>query len=173
MVNLKKNVENILLDYDSIMIFINVGLHYISNPIKNFSRKDYTTQITEALSYLNMMKLKFNNNKKKKIRIIWRETSAQHFPTYNGYWPGVKYADKMHVKCVPIKNTSLAADWRNKDVKDIIMKNKFDIDIAPFYSTTLPLWSQHVNGHLRDCTHLCWSPLLYQQLFHYMAKAMR
>ena len=29
-----------------------------------------------------------------------------------------------------------------------------------------PLWNLHVNGHLRDCTHICWSPMLYQAFFH-------
>ena len=173
MYSLRKSVDAFLDSelYESLMIFINVGLHYVSNPIPHFSRSDYRTQITEALKYLNDKSL--NNKNKKKIRIIWRETSAQHFPTYNGYWPGVKFAEKMDVKCVPIKNRTEAADWRNLDAKEIITKNKFNIKIAPFYEDTVPLYNMHVNGHLRDCTHLCWSPMLYQKLFHFMVNTIQ
>ena len=167
--HLRKSVESFLDTHDSLMVFMNVGLHYVSNPVPLFSKKDYEQQITDALQYLHTKKIE---NKKKKIRIIWRETSAQHFPTYNGYWPGVKYAVNMDVKCVPIQDTSLAADWRNVIAKKVIDDNKFDIKIAPFYNITVPLWSSHVNGHLRDCTHICWSPMLYQPLFHFMAQSM-
>jgi hypothetical protein len=82
---LRKAVDGFLNTHDSVMIFMNQGLHYLSNPaIKDFNRLEYTRQITEALTYLNS---KINDNLEKKIRVIWRETSAQHFPTYNGYWP--------------------------------------------------------------------------------------
>ena len=37
---------------------------------------------------------------------------------------------------------------------------------------TLPLWTEHVNGNLKDCTHLCWTPMLYQPLYHTLAEAM-
>ena len=167
---LQKAVNNFINEYDSLMIFINMGLHYVSNPIAKFSRPDYQQQISEALIYLNSIYLE--NKNKKKIRIIWRETSAQHFPTVNGYWPGVKYAHNMDVKCVPIEDPSPSADWRNTDVYQIIKQNNLHIKIAPFYNQTLPLWNMHVNGHLRDCTHLCWTPMLYQSLYHYMANAM-
>ena len=72
--SLRKSVDGFLDSelYESLMIFINVGLHYVSNPIPHFSRSDYRTQITEALKYLNDKSL--NNKNKKKIRIIWRET---------------------------------------------------------------------------------------------------
>jgi hypothetical protein len=170
MYHLKKSIDSFLEKYDSLMIFMNVGLHYVSNPIAHFSRKDYSIQITEAFQYLdNIVKI---NKGKKNIRVIWRETSAQHFPTYNGYWPGLKYAKDMDVKCIPITNTSDDADWRNKDANKIIRDNKYHINIAPFFNHTLPLYNMHVNGHLRDCTHLCWTPMLYQSLFHYMADAM-
>ena len=168
--HLRKATETFIEKYDSVMIVMNVGLHYLSNPVPRFSRPDYTVQITEALQYLHDKVTEFKG--KKNIRVIWRETSAQHFPTSNGYWPGVKYAEEMDVKCVPIKDTREEADWRNKDANNIIIKNKFNISIAPFYKQTEPLWGMHVNGHLRDCTHLCWTPMLYQKLFHLLADFM-
>ena len=170
MYHLRKAVETLLETHDSLMIFINVGLHYVSNPIQHFSRKDYRIHITEALKYLNDVII--DDKKNKKIRVIWRETSAQHFPTYNGYWPGSKYATDMDVKCVPILNLTQEADWKNMEVRDIIVRNKFNIYIAPFYEDTAPLYDMHVNGHLRDCTHLCWSPMLYQKLFNFMVNSI-
>lgn len=99
--------------------------------------------------------------------MLWRETSAQHFPTGNGYWPGVKYATNMKLQCVPIQDTTPQADWRNRIIEQIILKhNFFTVQIIRFYNLTLPLWSAHPNGKLRDCTHFCWFPMLYQSIFH-------
>jgi hypothetical protein len=170
--HLKKNVGDLLHSHKSLTILINMGLHYVSNPIAHFTRNDYIIQMTVCLDYLNNI-VKEYKKKDKIVRIMWRETSAQHFPTSNGYWPGVKYANEMKLACEPIKDTSsnsINGDWRNSDINNIINKYKLEhIQIVPFYNVTLPLWSSHVNGHLRDCTHFCWSPFLYQSLFHELA----
>lgn len=171
MTNLRKAVDGLLADHSTLMIFMNQGLHYVSNPVAHFSKKDYEIQVTEALLYLESKRLEHLG--KRRIRILWRETSAQHFPTPNGYWPGMKYASKMNMTCVPIADQRPESDWRNSVVREIIKKNKLDISIAPFYNQTVPLWTSHVNGHLQDCTHLCWSPMLYQPLFHFMANSMK
>ena len=168
---LHKAVDSFLENYDSLYVFINIGLHYVSNPIAKFDRPAYQSQMTDALQYLHDKKHGMKS-KNKIVRIVWRETSAQHFPTYNGYWPGVKYATGMDVKCVPVKDSSPEGDWRNSDIRTIISKNQFNVTVVPFYQQTLPLWGQHVNGHLRDCTHLCWTPMLYQTLFHRMTETM-
>lgn len=168
--NLRKGAEEFLSRYDGVTILINMGLHYVSNPVAHFTRLDYQSQMTIALHYLHELSIK---DPKKKVRVIWRETSAQHFPTSNGYWPGVRYASSMKLACVPINDTSPGADWRNEDVAAIIRANKFNIRIIPYYEVTLPLYSMHVNGHMRDCTHFCWSPMLYQSLFHDLANVVK
>jgi hypothetical protein len=72
---------------------------------------------------------------------------------------------------MPITDTSASGDWRNSDIRNIIKEHKLEyVKIVPFYNVSLPLWSMHVNGHLRDCTHFCWSPMLYQSLFHALAE---
>ena len=167
---LRKSVESFLENHDSLLVFVNIGLHYVSNPVAKFDRPAYQAQMTEALLYLNRKKNEVAG--KKHVRLVWRETSAQHFPTYNGYWPGVKYAAVMDVKCVPVKDSTPEGDWRNTDVRQIIDRHRLNVSVVPFYQQSLPLWGQHVNGHLRDCTHLCWTPMLYQPLFHHMAGAM-
>jgi hypothetical protein len=171
--HLRKNVEDFLHAHDSVTVLINMGLHYVSNPIAHFTRQDYISQMTSCLQYLNALAIDSKKAQNKTLRVLWRETSAQHFPTSNGYWPGVKYAASMQLKCEPIADTSSSGDWRNSDIRAIIAEHNLQhVQILPFYNVTLPLWSMHVNGHLRDCTHFCWSPMLYQSLFHALAGAV-
>ena len=168
MFHLRRNVEEYVSKHDMVLIFMNMGLHYVSSPIAHFDRAAYRTQMTAALTYLNNVA---NSHADKKIRVVWRETSAQHFPTPTGYWPGARYAPGMKVGCEPIREAGPAADWRNSDIRDIVQSHGLSkVSIAPFYNITVPLWSEHVNGHLRDCTHFCWTPMLYQSLFQYLAK---
>jgi hypothetical protein len=140
--------------HQGLTIMVNMGLHYIENPVPNFSRIDYQHQMTTVLSYLHNFAL---SHSKKNVRIFWRETSAQHFPTPNGYWPGAKYASSMKLTCVPLQDASAAADWRNSDVAKIINASRlFMVQTIPFYKVTAPLWDMHPSGHLQDCTHFCW-----------------
>ena len=71
-----------------------------------------------VLTYLHNIAL---SNSNKNIRIFWRETSAQHFPTNNGYWPGAKYANIMKLTCIPHKNSNSNLDWRNREIESIII----------------------------------------------------
>ena len=100
---LRKHVEGFVDSHHSLTILINMGLHYVSNPIAQFSREDYFIQMTGCLQYLNEIALLAKPEKK--IRVLWRETSAQHFPTPNGYWPGVKFAASMKLTCNPISDS--------------------------------------------------------------------
>jgi len=66
---------------------LNIKSNNILFCLKDFTREDYRKQITMALTYLQSVVI---SRPDKKIRVLWRETSAQHFPTPNGYWPGMK-----------------------------------------------------------------------------------
>ena len=143
-----------LSKHDTLVIMINMGLHFIDNPVKDFSRQDYQSQMTMILTYLHNFAIEHKN---KNIFIYWRETTAQHFPTSNGYWPGVRYSNHMKLKCVPIQDTNYTSDWRNRIIEQIIWTGDlYKIQIISFYNITLPLWSSHPNGHMKDCTHFCW-----------------
>lgn len=171
MTALQTQMKTILRSHSSIVVLANMGLHYVDNPVAGFSKHDYHKQVMIVLTYLQSIAVHHPN---KDIHILWRETTAQHFPTPNGYWPGVRYASGMKVGCVPIKDASAEADWRNRMVEQIVLRrNLFKVKIIPFYNITVPLWSEHPNGNLRDCTHFCWSPLLYQPIFHAMLNAIR
>jgi hypothetical protein len=75
----KTSVEAYIAKYDYVYVMMNVGLHYVSNPLAHFSRGDYTSQLVNAFTYLNDVAIKT-----KKLYVFWRETTAQHFPTSNG-----------------------------------------------------------------------------------------
>ena len=159
-------VETMSSKHSSLVVILNMGLHYVDNPVAGFTRRDYVEQITGALQYLHKM---VQEHPARKIRVFWRETSAQHFPTPNGYWPGQRYAGPLKLACEPIADQSPQADWRNRDVEGIIVNNHlFHVKLIRFYKQTLPLWSQHPNGRLKDCTHFCWSPMLYQSTFKFL-----
>ncbi|KAJ1419895.1 hypothetical protein B484DRAFT_453246 [Ochromonadaceae sp. CCMP2298] len=98
---------------------------------------------------------------------VWTDTSS------NGYWPGVKYSHTLRLACTPLADPSPQADWRNRDIERIVSeKGLFMIKIIPFYNLTAPLWDAHPSGHLKDCTHFCWTPMLYQSVFHRMDQGM-
>lgn len=162
--HLRNALKQALGKYRTIVILINMGLHYVDNPVAGFSKDDYRQQMTTVLTTLHQTVLDHPDHT---IKVLWRETSAQHFPTPNGYWPGVKYATHMKLQCTAIQDVSPQADWRNRAIEQIIVQhNLFSVQIVRFYNITLPLWSAHPNGRLRDCTHFCWFPMLYQSIFH-------
>jgi hypothetical protein len=166
--HLKTAVKHSLTLHSTVIILANMGLHYVDNPVTGFTKKDYFDQMTIVLKYFQQIVIEHPQHL---IRIVWRETTAQHFPTPNGYWPGVRYAQSMKLSCVPILDPSPHSDWRNRIIEQIILQNNlFHIQILRFYNITLPLWSSHPNGNLRDCTHFCWFPMLYQPIFHYLAE---
>lgn len=166
---LKNALAHSLNMHRTVFVLINMGLHYVDNPVAGFTKQDYTSQMTTVLQLLHNTVIEHPSHT---IKILWRETTAQHFPTPNGYWPGVKFSQDMQLKCVKIEDTSPAADWRNRAVEQIILHNNlFNVQILRFYNTTLPLWAAHPNGQLRDCTHFCWFPMLFQPLFHQLRRA--
>lgn len=95
--HLQHTMRRAIENHRTIVILINMGLHYVDNPVAGFSKQDYIDQMIIVLTYLNKLAATHNgnvassnsdSNDKYNIRIIWRETTAQHFPTKNGYWPG-------------------------------------------------------------------------------------
>jgi hypothetical protein len=94
--------------------------------------------------------------------LFWR-LYPQHFDTPNGYW------SNKATKCVPIKDKSPQADWRNYIVKEVIEKeglHRINQSIIAVHDAFAELPRLHIFGDYRDCTHYCWTPLLYQ--CHYL-----
>lgn len=161
-------ITSFLQEYSTLIIVVNMGLHYIDNPVHGFSRKDYQDQMTRVLSYFHeLVQQQQQQGSSHEVHVYWRETSAQHFDTPNGYWPGAKFIHQMKAHACKSIEGNDQLDWRNRDIEKIIQQEKLtNIHLLPFYNITHPLWSEHPNGQLRDCTHFCWSPMFYQPLFH-------
>ena len=121
--------------------------------------------------------------------VLWRETTAQHFPEHP---EGLYDNDKRHkyngAHCVAhgsgsskgsSKTASAAVNetnWRNQDVikhwKALKIRN---IIYVPFYEYTKPLWSMHEDpkeGEHTDCTHYCWWPMLGQPVWNVLSTTM-
>ena len=111
------------------------------------------------------------------VRLLWRETSAQHFsrsPT-GQYKAGCKVAGCGScgpiADTVPLEALNAAVTTRMQSV---------GVPVLPLFAATLPLWDAHVirrsayvqQWHILDCTHFCepntiftaLTPLLLQRM---------
>eukprot|EP01035_Chromulina_nebulosa_P033300 gene33300-44576_t len=52
MFHLKKTVESMIVNYESLVVVFNVGLHYVDNPVAHFTRADFQSQLTTAFKFL-------------------------------------------------------------------------------------------------------------------------
>jgi hypothetical protein len=80
---LRQSVHKFVSAHDTVVIIVNMGLHYVPTPVQHFSRPDYISQMHDALVYLNSIANE-QATLGKEVRILWRETTAQHFDTPNG-----------------------------------------------------------------------------------------
>ena len=128
-------------------ILINFGVHYNNLEIFSKTLASVLPALDEYASHPNIV-------------VSWMQSFPQHWNTSNGYWDGKK------TPCVPIKDTSFKADWRNFLVEETIRNMSLtNIHIIRHREQFIQLHKLHTFGDNNDCTHYCWSPLLYQFLF--------
>jgi hypothetical protein len=73
--------------------------------------------------------------------------------------------------CMRIKNASESLDWRNSLVKKYLKENRLtDLHYLHTREMFLPLVNEHY--HEGDCTHYCYSPMLYQPIFQQMHRIL-
>jgi hypothetical protein len=113
--------------------------------------------------------------KDEKNTVIWRETSAQHFPST----PYGMYDLTQKEKITHCKPHQVAGeDWRVTQVKEVWKELKIkDITYIPFYKATLPLYNMHPDAFHSanksvDCTHYCTWPMLWQPIWQGLADAV-
>jgi len=156
--NPKKHLEQILeLQNKEALVVANFGLHYNINK----TQKDELALKGDIEEFITELS-KFTS------KLIWRETSAQHFPTEDGSFSShVKKNSGKASKCVPVRKQTRG--WRN-DITTPLMQNAtpYVLRIGAFSSSIPP--SLHRSE--KDCTHFCnpgvtddWSRILMNYIY--------
>lgn len=156
--NPQKNLEYVrdLQNADALVV-ANFGVHYNK---KKFRRDEIA--LKRDIEEFSAKISKFTS------KIIWRETSAQHFSTEDGSFSfQVRKRSGKYLKCQPSSNQRRG--WRN-DVTTPLMERvtPYVLKIGAF-STFIPP-SLHRGGN--DCTHFCnpgvtddWSRILMNYIY--------
>lgn len=152
--------------YDHIFILINLGIHYNEKSDgahrHQNSRQHFLKNYPIVLNWMNEI------TKHKNKTVAWIETFPQHYPTSNGYYlPGLNVSNG----CSPIPLQSTEIDWRNEEIRNYMKNNSLkSIHYVSTYEIFAPLYREH---YPEDCTHYCWSPMIYQQIFKQMYEILR
>jgi len=90
-----------------------------------------------------------------KGRFVWRETSAQHFPTEDGSFNQRAARSSYEIKSFSCKDASiLNRGWRNMITTPILRNATKNVLEIGSFSTATPA-ALHKHGPGRDCTHYC------------------
>ena len=142
--------------------------------------------IDEMISFLKSFDEFAIQYPKKTFSIVYISTTAQHYNSSNGYFhKNYSYIDNNHTtaggKCFAynsLKNSqNPAADWRNAlmyahvlpsdTMKTLRSRNNTQFSIIDMHTLTKPLHDIHpIQGGTGDCTHYCYTPMLYQPIYH-------
>jgi hypothetical protein len=146
---------------NGLIILANIGLHI----------NDESTGKTEFRKALRLLN---DFAKDPKNTIIWRETTAQHFPYRDDGIFDEKYKHR-YTSCQAHRDSS--PTWRVTQVQDVWKElNIQNISYVPFYKATEPLYRMHAGlptKHLVvDCTHYCVFPMMWQPLWSGLATAI-
>ena len=153
-----KHVKYILqLQNTQSVVVVNFGVHYNrENPRKNETalQKDIEGLVSKLSNFSS--------------KIIWRETSAQHFPTVDGSFAFQSTnGHRTDLKCQHLRVQNRG--WRNEITTPMVEKvTPYVLKMGSFSSSIPP--SLHRGG--RDCTHFCnpgvtddWSRILMNYIF--------
>jgi len=156
-----QKVELLLSQYKLVLLVLNTGVHFNlhgdtkhlhMNSAANLST--YLEKILPAVNYLSE-----TTALPKRFHVAWLETMPQHFDSSNGYF-------LKPSKCVPLRDQMGYGDWRNRAVREIINQwNLTHIHVLNVWELLKPLHREHFKGDFIDCTHYCWTPMLWQPLF--------
>lgn len=162
----EKYISNLYLKHSHIFLLVNFGVHYndkADNAHQHVNSKDhFMKNYPIVLNWLNRL------GTQKNITIAWIETYPQHFPTPNGY-----YQDDLNISggCSPIPLHSTPDDWRNDEIRYYFKKESItNIYYISTYEIFAPLHNEHYE---LDCTHYCWSPMLYQPIYKELYRILK
>ena len=168
-----------LKEFKRLLLVVNLGLHYHDKAV-------YQDTVTRFLTQLEEYYASPGN------RVIWLETTHQHFPNdaeQNGYYSPeeanrhrkelagfdvdeFEKVDVFNKICPAFSNTSFEADWRNHIASKAVAELSHPqlsyfstdhvlINVTDMFAINTIPWL--------DCTHFCYSPLMWQPQWHYLA----
>lgn len=163
------------------IIVTNIGLYH-------HNKGAYERDITEYIEFLHNKVIEANG----KLKVFYRETSAQHWSYGNGYYDKnynstwqVHHRKNHNVSQLPIlncvnveKEEALKLDWKNIILRNILLTGRNSDRYSKtvqfldgFMNITQPLFNMHnevVNTtdiRAMDCTHYCYFPSMWLPLF--------
>lgn len=153
--------------FDRMVIMVNVGL-WVRTPV------DQIEEMLIGLHALTDRNAASVGGSGARVAVLWRETTAAHFPTKMGYHHFFNF-----LKCVPLKlrKDKISSVSLNTDlVKSIMKRNRLhNITFVEFFEVTLPLYNMHTTltskdfefskSKKLDCVHYCYMPTLYQPIW--------
>jgi hypothetical protein len=131
----------------------------------HFNQNDKALMLEHTPLFLAWLKQIAMDTTRRNV-VIWRDTTPQHFPSPSGYFvEHVEGEDSLPYNCLPIANQSSAVDWRNKIPLNELSTGAYDpVELLEIHDTLEPFWDMH--HHSGDCTHFCYSPVLWQPMWH-------
>lgn len=158
---LKNFFSNLYTKYSHIFLLINFGTHY--NEKSDRIHHHLNSKVHFIENYHIIFEWLKEFSKEKNITVAWIETYPQHFPTPTGYFtPGLN----ISMGCSPIPQESTRDDWRNYEIRNYLHNHSItSIYYISTYEIFAPLYREHPEG---DCTHYCWSPMMYQPIYKQM-----
>ena len=167
-------------EFKRLFLVVNLGLHYHDKTL-------YLDTVTRFLTHLERYYAIPGN------RVVWLETTHQHFPNdaeQNGYYSAeeanrhrkklaglapdeLSDADIFQKICPTFSNTSFEADWRNQIASNALLELSHPqlsyfstehvlINVTDMFAINTISWL--------DCTHFCYSPLMWQPQWHHLAE---
>ena len=137
--------------------------------------RKFRTDMTELFALLQSVARLFSE-RKRFATLVWAEQVAQHWPSVNGYYRSSK-GIKLKPLCPIIANTTPEADWRNDFIWETFLQGAWgeevaqlfpyvDVAVLNFRALTSDLSDMHMRQMKKDCTHYCYTPMLYQSIYH-------
>ena len=178
--------EEVRESRDSVVIMLQAGTWYNINDTNVFQQ-----HMSVVFSEVHSLAPQYTP-RRKHVVFVWAEQVTQHWPTHNGYFLENIHEPPPIPYCTPLVNTSGGVnegvsendDWRN----DIIWNEYLDessewkqkmnllapyarVRVLNFRALTRDMSDFHVRQkRKRDCTHYCYTHMMYQSIYHQIAQ---
>jgi hypothetical protein len=153
---------------DSLVLIVNTGLWHNTPDAFVENMNALTTALLKLARTLD------SYARSKSLVVIMAETTAQHFHTATGNYDKEIYnKTKDEPYCKP--TVDAAEDWRNNMLWEryigaqwgqaLLQHPRVMLEVLPMFELTKSLSDIHMRQYRQDCTHYCYTPMLYQPVY--------